>query len=159
LTEYWNQPKIARTYLYELLDEGTDYSNSEFAFGLVHADRVTVKPAFTGMANLISILQDPGSSFTPTSLEYTLTGAPSTVHRSLLQKRNGDYYVLLWNEVSVWSGTTGDISNNPVPITLIVPVASAVLQPTPLPRMAQRLPQPQPSMEEIRSLSVFPTPC
>jgi len=121
LTEYWNQPKIARTYLYELLDEGTDYSNSEFAFGLVHADRVTVKPAFTGMANLISILQDPGSSFTPTSLEYTLTGAPSTVHRSLLQKRNGDYYLLLWNEVSVWSGTTGDISNNPVPITLIVP--------------------------------------
>jgi len=118
--EYWNQPKIARTYIYELMDEGTDYSNSEFAFGLVHADG-TRKPAFTSTANLVSILQDPGSPFTPTALEYTLTGAPSTLHRSLLQKRNGDYYLLLWNEVSVWTAAAGDISNNPVPVTLIVP--------------------------------------
>lgn len=119
--EYWNRPKIARTYIYELLDEGTDYSNAEFAFGLVHADRVTVKPAFTGTANLISILQDPGSSFTTTPLEYALTSAPSTMHRTLLQKRNGDYYLLLWNEVSVWSSSSGDITNNAVPVTLIVP--------------------------------------
>lgn len=118
--EYWNQQKIARAYIYELLDEGTDYSNSELAYGLVHADRVTLKPAFRGVQNLISILQDPGASFTPTPLEYVLTGAPSTVHRSLLQKRNGDYYLLLWNEVSVWNAGA-DVSNNPVPVTLIVP--------------------------------------
>jgi len=106
---------IARTFSYELIDESVDSNNPEANYGLLHND-LTPKPAYTALKNLIQVLKNQGSSFTPGSLDYTLTfnspaGYERTqyVHHLLLQKRSGIFYLVLWHEIS-----DGDISNTPV---------------------------------------------
>jgi hypothetical protein len=61
---------------------------------------MTEKAAYTAMKNLIALVKEPGaaSGFTPQALSYTLT-APASVHHTLLQKSDGRFYMLVWNEV------------------------------------------------------------
>ncbi|MDQ2799840.1 MAG: hypothetical protein M3Y13_09375, partial [Armatimonadota bacterium] len=41
------------------------------------------------------------------------------VHSLLLQKSDGAFYLLLWNDVLVWDGKAfADINNPPVPVTV-----------------------------------------
>lgn len=94
--EFFNRG-IGRTYVYELADQGPDETVREQNFGLLRFD-MTEKPAFVAMKNLIDLLEEPGSSFTPSTLSYTLTAA-SSVHHTLLQKSDGRFYMLVWNEV------------------------------------------------------------
>ncbi|UYZ62146.1 RICIN domain-containing protein [Hymenobacter weizhouensis] len=91
---------IARSYKYELLNQGTD-GDKEKAFGLLRKD-LTPKPAFRAVKNLIAVLSDKGAAFTPASLNYTLSGSTSNVRQMLFQKRNGDFYLMLWLEVPSW---------------------------------------------------------
>ncbi|CAF3710773.1 unnamed protein product, partial [Adineta steineri] len=65
-------------------------------------NNLTEKPSFRAVKNLISILNDKGSSFAPNALTYTLTGNLTNVRQLLFQKRNGDFYLMIWNEVSSW---------------------------------------------------------
>lgn len=52
------------------------------------------------------------------SLDYEIK-APETVHRTLLQKSDGTFYLLLWNEVSSFDTRTRQgINNPPVEVTL-----------------------------------------
>ncbi len=102
---------IARTFVYELYDEGTDPGDSEQHFGLIYNNLVP-KPAFTALASLIHLLQDSGTLFTPASLAYSLQvqGSGSYtrtgyVHDLLLQQSDGDFYLLLWHEVADSSNT------------------------------------------------------
>lgn len=88
-----------RSYKYELFNQGS--SSKEDVFGLVRND-LTVKPAYKAVKNLISVLSDKGAGFTPGSLSYTLTGSTSNVRQILFQKRNGDFYLMLWLEVPSW---------------------------------------------------------
>lgn len=90
---------IVRSFKYELLNQGTGYK--ENVFGLLRND-LTEKPSYRAVKNLIAVLADPGASFTPASLAYTLTGNTANVRQVLLQKRNGDFYLLLWQEVPSW---------------------------------------------------------
>jgi hypothetical protein len=60
----------------------------------------TEKPAFTALKNLIAVLADPGPSFSPGLLSYSLTGDTGGISRLLLTKRNGRFYLVLWQEVS-----------------------------------------------------------
>jgi hypothetical protein len=106
---------IARTFSYEFVDEWNDLGNPEANFGLLRND-LTPKPAYTALKNLIGVLQDPGSSFTLGSLDYTLNVTPPPgynltqyVHNLLLQKRDGTFYLVLWHEIS-----DADISSTPV---------------------------------------------
>jgi hypothetical protein len=106
---------IARTFSYELLDEWNDSSNPEANYGLLHND-LSPKPAYTALKNLIGLLKDPGSSFTPGLLDYTLAFNPPSgydrtqyVHHLLLQKQSGKFYLVLWHEIA-----DGDISSTPV---------------------------------------------
>jgi hypothetical protein len=110
---------IVRTFVYELYDEGTDPANPEHNFGLVYND-LTPKPAFQALASLIHLLSDPGPASIPGSLTYLLTPQSNGsytrteyVHDLLLQKRNGDFYLLLWHEISDTSNT--DVSGSPLP--------------------------------------------
>ncbi len=97
-TLYFNR-RIEKTFVYELLDIGTDLAYNEHNFGLLRRDG-SRKPAFWAVKNLIHLLKDTGGqSFTPGALNITLTGDTDSVNRTLLQKANGDYYLLLWNEV------------------------------------------------------------
>jgi len=133
--EYFHQG-IVRTFSYEFVDEWNDKGNPEANYGLLRND-LTPKPAYTALKNLINLLKEPGSSFTPGSLDYTLTVTPPDgynmtqyVHSLLLQKQDGTFYLVLWHEISA-----GDISSTPVreikppamptTITLNTPLSSA----------------------------------
>lgn len=91
---------IKKAYYYSMLDEapagGTTLSD---LYGIMRRDG-TKKPVFYTFKNLISILKDPGSQSSPGTLQYTIDGANSNLHRRLLQKRSGEFYLALWNELT-----------------------------------------------------------
>jgi hypothetical protein len=95
---------IKRTYFYELVDEVS--SND---YGLMTSN-VAPKLAYTAVANLLGLLEDPGPSFIPGALSFTLIGAAADVHQLLLQKRNGDYYLVLWIEASGYNEATNVVT-------------------------------------------------
>ena len=106
LLDFWNSG-AQRTYIYELADfESDDY------FGLIRIDG-TFKPAFYAVANLLSLLKEPGASFTPGALSYSLTGSTAQVDQTLLQKSDGSFYLVLWVEASGMNVTT--LANIAVP--------------------------------------------
>ena len=122
----WNGG-AARTYVYELVDEGApNFSH----YGLV--DSVgNAKPAYTALASLLGHLADSGGSFSPAALSYNFV-APSTVSHTLLQRRNGSYELIVWNEVSEWNpDTSTSIATTPqtVQLTFAAP-PSAIKQST-----------------------------
>jgi hypothetical protein len=126
--EYFNRG-IARSYAYEFIDEHPEpaRTNKQKHFGQVRHDG-TEKPAFTSMKNMITLLEDPGPRFTPKSLDYTLSGDTTNVHRTLLQKRDGRFYLVLWKEVSSYnSDTNRDLSvpSSKVTLTLNQQMATA----------------------------------
>jgi hypothetical protein len=86
---------IPRTYLYELIDQGTSPTTRENHFGLLRHDG-SEKPAYRALANMIAVLKDPGPGFTPGSLPFTISGDTLGVKRLLLQKRDGRFYLALW---------------------------------------------------------------
>lgn len=130
--EYFNAG-IVRTFTYEFLDEFPDYSkdereatNAEACFGIVKRD-LTPKPAYFAEKNLIALLGEAkwnGAKwmtprFSPAALNFTLTGDVKNVHHTLLQKSNGEFYLLLWQEVSSFdTQTRQDVVNPDVPVTL-----------------------------------------
>ena len=101
---------VFRTFSYELIDESNDpHLNSgsgEGHYGLLRYDG-SEKPAYAALKNLITILRDPGGKqFSPGSLYISFLGAPSTMRYTLLEKSNGDFYLALWNDVSVYRVAT-----------------------------------------------------
>jgi hypothetical protein len=94
---------VYRTYKYELVDEGQP--GREGVFGLLRND-LSEKPSFRAVKNLIAILSDKGPYFQPGTLNYMLNGSFENVRPILFQKRNGDFYLMAWMEVSSWDFTT-----------------------------------------------------
>lgn len=92
---------IERTFVYELLDEWDEPENREANFGLVRFDG-SKKPAFIALQNLLELLGDPGRTFAPGSLAFTLSPAPDTLEYTLLQKRSGDFYLALWDGAAMF---------------------------------------------------------
>lgn len=90
--EQW-RAGVQRTYLYELLSVGGE------DYGLLRKDGAA-KPGFWAVANLLKLLADPGSSFPTSKLDFTLTGGDSNTHHLLMQKRDGTFYLAIWNEAS-----------------------------------------------------------
>ena len=64
--------------------------------------------------------QSVAQTSVPTSLlTYALSGDTQDVHHTLLQKADGSFYLLLWQEVySFDRGTKKDIVNPPAAVTL-----------------------------------------
>lgn len=92
---------IERTYLYQFFDgwNDPDQTNQEAHFGLVRFDG-TPKPAFVALRNLISILRDsPGGTAVNGALAYQISGGTPQLSHTLLRKKNGTYYLALWQEV------------------------------------------------------------
>ncbi len=115
---------IKRTYLYELVDsqdpaDDPNYKDVEYRFGLLRYDG-TEKPAFTALKNLITLLKDPGPDFSPGTLNVSMNNAGSTtldpsIRKMVLQKRDGTFYLIAWQDKSVYNtGTNEDISNAPI---------------------------------------------
>lgn len=84
---------IARTFLYQLVDAGgpNDY------WGLMASDG-RKKPSYYAIKELTSTLADPGPAFVPGALQYRVTDTttPDGVSSQLFQKRDGTYYIMLW---------------------------------------------------------------
>ena len=60
-----------------------------------------------------------GPHFRPGTLRFALSKAPDSVHDTLLERSDGSFYLLLWNDVLVWDGKAmTDINNPPVNLTL-----------------------------------------
>ena len=129
---------IARTCIYELIDEFTDPTSREARFGLLRRD-VTPKPAYTAIENIIDLLEDPGPAFTPDSLDLDITVDPPPgygrtyfVHSSLLQKRDGRFYLAVWHEISLNDTSVQpprELTHPAMPTTLTFgePVSSATV--------------------------------
>lgn len=94
--EYFNRG-IRRVYVNELINKW-DNNDKEGNFGLLRRDG-SPKPAFTAVKNLITLLQDVNSEFSPDTLNYAMTGETINVHHTLLQKQDGRFYLILWQEV------------------------------------------------------------
>ena len=102
---------VGTTYLYELLDDFSDpaNTNAQDHFGLFNSDG-TPKLAATAIHNLTAILNDPGasSSFTPGTLNYSVTNLTATnSNQLLLQKSNGTFDLVLWGEPSIYNPNSG----------------------------------------------------
>jgi hypothetical protein len=88
---------IQRTYLYELIDEGSDPADREMSFGLLRSDG-SEKPAYAALRNLITILRDPGPPFAPGPFDYTLAGDTTGVRSLVLARRDGRFDLILWQD-------------------------------------------------------------
>ncbi len=121
--DYFNAG-IVHTSIYELIDEHANLSDAESNYGILH-NNGSPKPAYTALKNMLSLLADPGAAFTPTaSLGYSITGATGTIRQSLFQKRDGRFYLVLWNDVSVYNTSSkADITNAAVPVTVVFSTA------------------------------------
>jgi hypothetical protein len=128
---------VARTFSYELLDEWPDpgLDERESDFGLLRND-LEPKPAFEALRNTIAILEDPGTPFAPAALDYALSedgveiSGPESprLHKALLQKRDGSYYLALWRTASVWDPATGEplaAPSEPLEVTVEPGIESA----------------------------------
>ena len=95
---------IPRTFGYVFTDDpsaGAGYGS----YGVVAVDakaNLAPKPAYFAVANLLSLVKDPGLPFQPTGLSYNLSGDAASVDHLLLQKRDGSFYLILWTELMGW---------------------------------------------------------
>jgi hypothetical protein len=141
--EYFRH-SIVRTFIYEFLDEGGD-GEMEHSFGLVRSD-LTPKPAYTAVQSLTTLLQDGNNSFKPGELTYGFFPAANGAfkrtqyaHDLLLEKSDGDFFLLFWHEISdanrtdQWGinvlGTDIDVSPPALTVTITLPdsIQSATL--------------------------------
>jgi hypothetical protein len=95
---------IVRTYDYELVDTESDPSltEQEAHFGLVK-NNWAPKPAYTALQRLIKLTEDPGPTFAPEPLSFSIPNAPASERQVLLERRDGTYDLVVWNAVSVWN--------------------------------------------------------
>ena len=130
---------IPYTAVYELIDDRDDRTNAESNYGIMYNDG-TPKPAYGALKNLLTVLADRGATFEPGTLNYSLGGTTSTIRHALFEKRDGRFYLVLWNDVAVydpksaggWQGrarrlwervagkdsTPRDVTNAPVPVSI-----------------------------------------
>jgi hypothetical protein len=116
---------VQRSFLYELVDDNADPtdSNPENNFGLYNSS-FGIKAAGTALKNLITLLADPGNSFAPASLDYTLSGGNANLRQVLFQKHDGTFWLALWQDVSVFDKSTNtDLVNPNLPVTITFPSA------------------------------------
>ncbi len=91
---------IPRTYLYEFMDEAPDpgLKDHQMHWGLIRADG-TEKPAFAAIKRLIEELNDASEPRRPLTLQWWLSQAPPSIHHLLLQKSDGEFDLVLWQEI------------------------------------------------------------
>jgi hypothetical protein len=90
----------SNVFWYELHDgEGGDSTGE----GIYRADW-TAKPAATYMHNLTTVLAD-STDFTPAVLNYSIPGEQLTVHDLLLQKSNGKFELIVWDDRPIGEGS------------------------------------------------------
>jgi hypothetical protein len=126
-----------RQFKYEFVNQGTKADYNENNFGFLRND-LSEKPSFVAMKNLMNILSDSiwdpvtktrkGGKFPAGKLDYTTAGATSSVRQMLFQKSDGNFYLVIWNEVPSWHvDELRQLDPAPVNVTLsfVTPIAEA----------------------------------
>ncbi len=109
---------VKRLYVYELLDQKPDpaHKNDEMHYGLFRNDN-SPKPVAYAIRNLTSILNANitrrASAAASNTLAYTLSDMPQSANSLLLQKKDGRFVLVLWNETLIWDRATGKPLTSP----------------------------------------------
>ena len=109
---YYRRFGVARSFKYELFDQGTDKDDPEQNFGWLRHDG-SRKPGFHAMRNLIAAFSDPGPAFAPARLPVGLSGETEGLETALFQKRDGSFLLALWLAKSLWD--VHSFTETPVP--------------------------------------------
>jgi len=83
-------------------------------FQWYNSSGVAVGPVAGYIHNLTTILADT-VAFTTGTLNYSITSEPATVHDLLLQKSNGNFELVVWDEQCPSGSTAGTNCTQPVP--------------------------------------------
>ena len=115
------------TSIYLLRDRSDESGNQTFGF---YKPDYTPRLAATYLHNLTTILADSGSNRNPGNLKYSIREQPVTVHDLLLQKNNGTFDLLVWNEQLHGSANvTVNLLDGPAAIRIFDPtLGTAVIQ-------------------------------
>jgi hypothetical protein len=100
LLEHFNRG-VYRTYLHQLKDEDNT-TQTRHNWGLLRRDH-TKKPAFIAIDNLLTVIGPGGQTG---SLSYTVTTTPSDFASLLLRNGSGEYRLLLWRKLKVYTPST-----------------------------------------------------
>jgi hypothetical protein len=122
---YFNRG-MTKAYKYELLDLKPDpgFTDMEKHFGLVRADG-TPKPSFLALKNLLHLLADPGPAIQSESLSFQFSGATNNLHHTLLRKRDGTFWLALFQEADSYDAAAHRDLEAPLqPVTLKLPWAA-----------------------------------
>ena len=101
---------IQRTCIYEFVDEG--FEGAEANYGIVRFN-LTDKPALKIIKSLIQLLNDRGSQFETDSFNYAFDGNISNIRHMIFQKRNQDFFIMVWLAVASWNSHTQTDLNPP----------------------------------------------
>lgn len=85
----------SHTAIYILRDRSDEAGNQSFGF---YTKDYVPRQAALYLHNLTSILNDGGSRTRPGKLAYAIPNEPATVHDLLLQKSDGAFELVLWDE-------------------------------------------------------------
>lgn len=106
-----------------------EQEDPEAAFGLLMPDAAP-KPAYFALKSLIELIGESKWDAAagawvrpvaepPRALAFSLGDAPASVHHTLLERADGTFQLLLWNEVSSWDlRKKRDVANDDVPVHL-----------------------------------------
>lgn len=106
---------IPRTYLYEFMDEKPNpgLTDPQLHWGLIRADG-SEKPAFLALKNLIGELNDSTEPAALQPMTWNLSAEDAQIHHLLLQKSNGIYDLVLWQEITSYNLHSHLDIDNPV---------------------------------------------
>lgn len=95
----FTRPIIERAFIYQLVDPGDnpELDSPAMHFGLINNDLMRT-PSFYAVRNMMHLLCDSDSGFTPRPLPGSLGGDMQNVRSFLAQKSSGVWYLALWQE-------------------------------------------------------------
>lgn len=105
---------IARTYLYELMDESAEpaMKDPQKHWGLIRADG-SEKPAFAALKNLMDEVKDTREPESLKPLGFSISPWRNQIHHVLLEKSDGAYDLVLWQEAPSYDLAKHVDINNP----------------------------------------------
>ncbi len=97
---------VSKTFLYDLVDDGTNPTALESNFGLFD-QAGNPKPVATNLHKPDDHPRRYGTVTSPGKLSYALTGMPGTALSMVLQKSDGSFWIIIWNATaSLYNGTS-----------------------------------------------------